>query len=259
MLRTLSGQIAGHLVHAFGEITPDAAHTLDLGLSAQFAFGADLASNTCHLGGKHAQLLDHLVDDFCAAQEFAFQRPAFDFQGHGLGQVALGHRANRPRHLGGGPNEIINQRVDRFHLVGPISRQSGYGHALSELSFLADSPADARGFRAQPLVQRHRFVEAIGDFSGNSSPIRRQANREVAVLVSQERGQQLGQQLGRFVVPFLSNSPRVRQDQVRSFRRRIVRTFHGNDGYANQSPSCVSAQQKEGCQRCLVLADPWTS
>ena len=67
----LAGQVVGHRVDALGQILPDARHLRHLGLAAELALGADLARDARHLGGEHAELLDHRVDDVGRLQEFA--------------------------------------------------------------------------------------------------------------------------------------------------------------------------------------------
>src|SRR5438445_254076 len=58
----LGGQVAGHEVHALGQVLPDAADAADLRLAAQLAFGADLARYPGDFGGTGAQLVDYRVD-----------------------------------------------------------------------------------------------------------------------------------------------------------------------------------------------------
>src|SRR4029079_3765584 len=112
----LTGQVAGHRVHRVGEVFPDARHVADLGLAAQLAVGADLARDAGHLGGEHAELLDHRVDDGRRAEELPFERPALDVEADGLEQVALGDGFERPGDLGRGQQQGRDQRVyRRFH------------------------------------------------------------------------------------------------------------------------------------------------
>ena len=88
------------------------------GLAAELAVGADLARHARHLGGEHAELLDHRVDDGGRAEELALERPALDVEPHGLQQVALGHGRQRAGHLVGRPQQVVDQRVDRrLHLA----------------------------------------------------------------------------------------------------------------------------------------------
>ena len=130
MLRTWRGQVRRHRVDALGQILPDAGHFRHLGLAAELAFGADLARDARHLGGEHAELLDHRVDDGGRAQELALQRAAVDVESHGLQQVALRDRGDRAGHLGGRPQQVVDQRVDRaFHLAPGAARRGRTGRA----------------------------------------------------------------------------------------------------------------------------------
>src|SRR5206468_3990099 len=67
----LRGQIAGHEIHAFGQIFPNAAHVANLRLAAELAFGADLARDAGDFGRERVQLIDHRVDGFFALQDLA--------------------------------------------------------------------------------------------------------------------------------------------------------------------------------------------
>src|SRR5205807_81084 len=68
----LGGQIAGHDVDGVGEVFPGAGHAANVGLTAQFAVGADFASHTGHFGGERPELIHHSVDRVLEFLEFAF-------------------------------------------------------------------------------------------------------------------------------------------------------------------------------------------
>ena len=127
--------------------TPDTP--LHLRLAAELAFGADLARDARHFGGEHRQLVDHLVDQLRRPQELALERPAVDFERHRLAEVALGHGADRARHFGRRPDQVVDQRVDRGDFVGPAAHDAGHAHALLELAFLADRCATRARSRAR--------------------------------------------------------------------------------------------------------------
>src|SRR5205085_504678 len=55
----LAGQVTRHEIHAFRKVLPGAGHTLHVGLTAQYAFGADLAGHARHFRGERTELLDH--------------------------------------------------------------------------------------------------------------------------------------------------------------------------------------------------------
>src|SRR5207237_8127478 len=80
-------QVAGHEVDRLGEVLPRAGHTLHVRLTAEFAFGADLARDARHLGGERAQLVDHRVD-----RRLQLEDLALDVEGTLLTHVAIGHR-----------------------------------------------------------------------------------------------------------------------------------------------------------------------
>ena len=67
----LGGQIAGHGVHAVGQVFPGARDAGHLGLAAELAVGADLARHARHFGGEGVELVHHRVDGFLQQQDFA--------------------------------------------------------------------------------------------------------------------------------------------------------------------------------------------
>src|SRR5207247_1700246 len=83
----LRGEVRGHRVDVLGQVFPDAGHLAHLRLTAELAFGADLARHARHLGGEHAELLDHGVDDAGRAQELALPRTAAALRAHRLRQT----------------------------------------------------------------------------------------------------------------------------------------------------------------------------
>jgi hypothetical protein len=76
----LRRQVAGHLVDRVGQLFPDARHASDLGLAAEFAFGADFARDARDFRREDRQLVDHLVDQLRGPQELTFERPAADLE-----------------------------------------------------------------------------------------------------------------------------------------------------------------------------------
>ena len=116
----LGGQVAGHGVDAVGQILPDAADALDLGLAAQFAFGADFARHARHFGGEGVQLVHHGVDGVLQLQNFALH-----VHRDLAREVAVGHRGGDfgdVAHLG---RQVARHGV---HAVGQILPDAA--HAL---------------------------------------------------------------------------------------------------------------------------------
>src|SRR5204862_6447612 len=72
----LAGQVAGHEVHVFSQVLPHPPNALDVGLTAELAFGADLACNAGHLVGKRVQLVDHRVDRLRGLEDLPSQSHA---------------------------------------------------------------------------------------------------------------------------------------------------------------------------------------
>src|SRR5205823_6462250 len=67
----LTGQIARHRVDLVGEILPHAADVLHLRLTAQLAFGTDLARHARHFRREAVELVDHRVDGLLQLQDLA--------------------------------------------------------------------------------------------------------------------------------------------------------------------------------------------
>src|SRR5690606_40628322 len=134
----LRGEVGRHRVDVVGEVAPGAGDALDLGLAAEFAFGADFTGDAGDFVGEGGELVDHRVDRGLEGQDLS---PSID--GDLLGEVALGD--------GGG------DRGDVAHLVGEVGRHRvdvvgevapGAGDALdlglaAEFAFGADFTGDA--------------------------------------------------------------------------------------------------------------------
>src|SRR5207245_2062177 len=139
----LVGQVAGHHIYVVGEVLPDAGPTLDVGLPAQLAIGADLAGHARDLAGEGVQLVDHGVDRVLELQDLA---P--DVNGDLLGQVALGHRGGDfgdVAHLGG---EVAGHVVHAVGEVLPRPTHPSHPGLPAQLAFgadLAGHPGDLAG------------------------------------------------------------------------------------------------------------------
>src|SRR5258708_7564370 len=58
----LPGQVACHRIDVIGQVLPDTCYTLDFGLPAELALGADFTRHTRYFRRERAQLLDHDVE-----------------------------------------------------------------------------------------------------------------------------------------------------------------------------------------------------
>jgi hypothetical protein len=63
-------EIRRHEIHVLGQVPPSSSDAFDLRLTAEFAFGADLARDTRHFRGESAELPDHRVYRFSSMQKF---------------------------------------------------------------------------------------------------------------------------------------------------------------------------------------------
>ena len=116
----LRRQVAGHGVHAIRQILPDAAHALHLRLTAQFAFGTDLARHAGHFRCEGVELIDHGVDGVLQLQNFAAR-----IHGDLGGQVALGHGGRDAGDVANLVGQVRRHGVDRIRQILPRA-----GHAL---------------------------------------------------------------------------------------------------------------------------------
>src|SRR5690606_33870778 len=115
------------------------AHALDLGLSAELSFDADVAGDAGHLIGESVQLIDHRVDGVLELEDLA-ARVDHDL----LLQIALGDCARHQGDVAYLPGEVLRHRVD---LVARVT--SGPAHAAdvglsAELALDADVAGEAR-------------------------------------------------------------------------------------------------------------------
>src|SRR5262249_25380933 len=104
-----------------GQILPGAADAFYFGLTAKFSFGSDFSGNADDFRGEGTELIHHRVDGFRSPQELACQMPAFNFEVHGLGQVALRDCAYNTRHVSNGLYEIADKAVDGIDTIGPTA------------------------------------------------------------------------------------------------------------------------------------------
>ena len=121
-----------------------------------FAVGSHFARHARHLGSEHAQLLNHGVHDVRGAQKFAFERAAVHVEPDRLGEIALGHGGDGAGHLGGRPEQVLDQRIDRdFHVV-PGAAMPLKADSLAGLAFFAHRQADPLQLAAPSARWRSR-------------------------------------------------------------------------------------------------------
>src|SRR5207302_957454 len=124
----LGGEIARHRVDVVGQVTPGTRGARNMGLAAQAALGADLASDARDFGCERVELIVHDVERFRQLEDLAV-----DVDGDLLGEVALG---DGRRDLG-----------DVAHLGRQVAR-----HVVDVVSQLFPDPGDAFDLRLAPEV-----------------------------------------------------------------------------------------------------------
>ena len=252
----LARQVAGHQVHVVRQILPRSRDARHFRLAAQFSFGPYFARHARHFRREHAQLLNHRVHDVRQTQKFSLQRTPVHIQAYRLGQIALRHCGDRPRHLRGGAQQIVNERVDgTFHLA-PGAARLVESRALFCAAFLADHLANTRQFVRHALVCDHDFVEGVRDLPADTGPYSRQAHRKVAIAHGLKTGQNRAQlRLCHFGGRGVPVSFIVR-DRVRWGGRRrgtaLLRSFHA----ATPGPGLTVSRQLDGSElparRCRI-------
>ena len=88
---------------------------------------------------------------------------------------------DRARHFGGGPQQIVDERVDGgFHLA-PRAGAALAGDANARLAFLADHLSGALELVAMRWLAAHHLIECVGDLAAEAGLVRREAHAEIAV------------------------------------------------------------------------------
>src|SRR5690606_39260219 len=152
----LAGEIVGHQIDVVGEVGPrpgDAGHER---LAAEFALGADLASDAGDFGGERIELVDHRVDGVLQLEDLSLDRES-DVQGQGAG----GHRGGN---LGDVADRAGDVRGDRVHVVGevrPGAADPGDVRLTAELSFGADLARHAGHFAGKSVELVDHRVDGV--------------------------------------------------------------------------------------------------
>ena len=152
----LTGQVGRHQVHVVGEVLPGAGDALDVGLTAELAFRADLARDARHFRGEGVELVHHRVDGVLQLQDLAAH-----VDGDLLGQVAVGDRGG---HLGDVAHLTGQVGRHQVHVVGQILPGAGDAPHLrlaAELAFGADLAGDAGHFGGEGVELVHHGVDGV--------------------------------------------------------------------------------------------------
>ena len=156
MLRTCVGQVGRHGVDVVGQVLPRAGDAGNDRLTAELAFGADLARHARHFGGERAQLIDHRVDGFLELQDFAAH-----IDRDLVRQVAVG---DGDRHFGDVAHlagQVAGHRVDVVGQVLPGAGDAGHVGLAAELAFGADLARHAGHFRGEGVELIDHRVDGV--------------------------------------------------------------------------------------------------
>src|SRR5439155_731934 len=159
----LRGQVAGHEVHAVGQVLPGAGDALHVRLAAELPLRADFACDARHFGGEGAELIDHRVDGVLELQDFA---PHVD--GDLLAKLTLADRGRHLRDVPHLPGQVPGHQVHAVGQVLPGAGDSLHVGLAAEPPLrpdLAGDPGDLGGERARLVDHRVDDVLDLEDLA----------------------------------------------------------------------------------------------
>ena len=152
----LLGQVGGHDVHVVGKVFPGAGHARHLGLTAQFAFGADFARHARDFGGERVELIHHRIDGVLEFENFALhvhrdlaRQIAARHGRRDFGDVA---------HLAG---QVSGHGVHRVGEIFPCAGHAGHVGLSAQPAFGADFASHARHFAGERVELIHHRVDGF--------------------------------------------------------------------------------------------------
>ena len=125
-------------------------------MTAQFALGADLLSNTSDFTGKGIELIHHGVDGILQFQHFALH-----FHSNFLRQVAIGHRRGDFSDVAYLTGEVRGQQIDIVCQVFPGAGNAFDVGLTAQLTFCTHLASDTGDFRRKGIEPIHHGVEGI--------------------------------------------------------------------------------------------------
>ena len=152
----LGGQVAGHGVHAVGEILPGAGHAAHFGLAAELAFGADFARHARHFRREGAELVHHGVDGVLQLQNFAAH-----IHRDLARKIAFRHGRRHFRDVAHLRGEVGGHRVDAVGKILPRAGDAAHFGLAAEFAFGADFARHARHFRGERAELIHHGVDGV--------------------------------------------------------------------------------------------------
>src|SRR5262249_24933065 len=140
----LRREVRRHRIDAVGEVLPSAGDAEHVGLTAEAAFGADLAGHAGHLAGERVELVDHRVDGFLELQDLAT-----DVDGDLFRQVAASDGGGDLGDVADLRGQVRRHEVDVVGQVLPGAGDAGHLRLASELAFGPDLACHTSHFRGE--------------------------------------------------------------------------------------------------------------
>ena len=137
----LAGQVAGHRVHAIGQILPCAGDAQHLRLAAEPAFGSHLTGDARHFGGESIELIHHGVDGVLQLEDLAAH-----VHGDLARKVAARDRCRHLRNVADLIGQIAAHGVDAVGEIFPRSGHPRHMRLTPELAIRSHFPSDASDF-----------------------------------------------------------------------------------------------------------------
>src|SRR5262249_38657533 len=152
----LIGEIRGHRVDRIGKILPRAGDAADVGLSAEFPFGADFAGDARDFAGEGAELIDHGVDGVFQLQNFAAR-----IDGDFALEISLRDDTRLFGYVADLIGEVRRHPVHGFRQVAPRTGDAADVGLTTEAAVGADFASDARHFTGEGVKLIHHRVDGV--------------------------------------------------------------------------------------------------
>ena len=168
----LVGQVDGHDVDRVRKVFPCSAHARHHGLTAELAFGSNLARHARDFGGERVELIHHGVDGV-----FQFKDLAFDVHSNLSRQIAARHGRRDFCDVSHLSRQVGAHGVHGVGEVFPGSGDAGHDGLHAEAAFSTDLAGDACHFGCEGSQLFHHRVDGFfqlkdfaadidGDFAG---------------------------------------------------------------------------------------------
>ena len=150
----LTRQVAGHRVHADGQVPPNAADAFDFSLTAQFAFRAHFVRHAGDLRGERTEQVHHGVD--CVLQ---LQNLALSVHGDLGGEVAIRDRGGHRTEAAHLPGQLAGHGVHAVAGFFPGACRATYADLFTQLSLGADLARHASDLGGEQVELAHGGVD----------------------------------------------------------------------------------------------------